>query len=78
MFLVTRWSGWRQKKRLNATGIKTRSSYLGGAVSPEGPPIGEKQSDGVTEEAGKTVREIMRVYKCALEDGIKESLQKIP
>ena len=50
------------------------SSYLGGVVSPESPPVGEKQANGITEEAGKTAREIMKVYKCALEDGIKESL----
>ena len=50
------------------------ASYLGGVVTPEGPPVGEKQSNGTAEEAGKAVREIMRVYKCAIEDGIGEAL----
>ena len=36
--------------------------------------MGEKQANGAAEEAGKTVREIMKVYKCAIEDGIKEAL----
>ena len=46
------------------------SRYLGGSVTPEHPPAGQSQSNGAVEEAGKTVREIMRVYKCQLEDKI--------
>ena len=46
------------------------SRYLGGVTTPEHSPTGESQSNGAVEEAGKTVREIMKVYKCQLEDKI--------
>ena len=49
-------------------------SYLDGGVSPEGPPVGEKQANGTAEEAGKAVREMMRVYKCSVEEGTGEPL----
>ena len=41
--------------------------YHGGKVVPEGPPKGESQSNGAVEEAGKTVREFVRVLKEHLE-----------
>ena len=37
--------------------------FHGGRVTPEGPAKGESQSNGVVEEAGKTVREFTRVFK---------------
>ena len=37
--------------------------YLGGSVTPENPPVGDKAANGAAEEAGKTVRELMKVYK---------------
>ena len=40
---------------------------IGGKVVPEGPPKGESQSNGAVEEAGKTVREFVRVLKEHLE-----------
>ena len=46
------------------------SRYLGGEVTPENPPVGESSSNGAVEEAGKTVRELMKVYRCQLEDHV--------
>ena len=46
------------------------SRYLGGSVTPENPPVGESASNGAAEEAGKTVRDLMKVYKCQLEDKV--------
>ena len=43
------------------------AKYHGGRVVPEGPAKGESQSNGVVEEAGKTVREFVRVLKEQLE-----------
>ena len=48
----------------------TLGRYLGGSITPENPPVGEKQANGVAEEAGKTVRDIMKVYKSQLEDHV--------
>ena len=39
----------------------------GGEIVPENSPKGESQSNGATEEAGKTVREMVRVFKEQLE-----------
>ena len=46
---------------------------LGGRVVLEQPPKGESQSNGVVEEAGKTIREFARLFKDQLEDktGVK-------
>ena len=52
------------------------SRYLGGTVTPEGPPPGEKQANGCVEEAGKTIRDIMRVYKVQLEAGVGKLEEK--
>ena len=41
--------------------------YHGGEVVPEEPAKGESQSNGTVEEAGKTVREYVRVYKEQIE-----------
>ena len=43
------------------------SRYLGGPVTPENPPVGESGSNGAVEEAGRTIREIMKLHKCQLE-----------
>ena len=43
------------------------SKFHGGRVVPEGPAKNESQSNGVIEEAGKTVREFTRVLKDQLE-----------
>ena len=42
----------------------------GGSITPENSLVGESQSNGAVEVAGKTVRELMNVYKCQLEDHI--------
>ena len=42
--------------------------YHGGVVIPEEPPKNESQSNGNIEEAGRTVREFVRVMKCQIED----------
>ena len=39
------------------------AKYHGGKVIPESPPRGESASNGTAEEAGKTVREFVRVLK---------------
>ena len=44
------------------------AKYIGGRVIPEAPAKGESQSNGAVEEAGKTVREFVRVYKEQLVD----------
>ena len=41
--------------------------YHGGIVVQEGPAVGERQSNGLVEEAGKTVREFVRVLKEQIE-----------
>ena len=45
----------------------TLAKYHGGKVIPENPAKGESQSNGAVEEAGKTVREFVRVIKEHLE-----------
>ena len=39
-----------------------------GSISPEQPPKGESQANGVVEEAGKTVRGLVKVMKDQMED----------
>ena len=39
----------------------------GGRVTPEQPPKGEHQANGAVEEAGRTVREMAKVFKLQLE-----------
>ena len=48
--------------------------YHGGAMIPEGSSVGESQSNGRVEEAGKTVREYAKVYKDKIEFAIKEKI----
>ena len=43
----------------------------GGIASPEQPPKGEHQSNGVAEEAGRTIRARLRVYKIQLENKVR-------
>ena len=43
------------------------SKVLGSQVIPEDPPKGEKQANGMVEEAGKTVREFTRLFKDQIE-----------
>ena len=47
----------------------------GGRVVPERPPPGEKQSNGVIEEAGRTVRCMAVTLKDALETKVKVKIQ---
>ena len=42
--------------------------YHGGKVTPEQPPPGESQSNGKVEEAGKTIRSYVKVFKDMLEE----------
>ena len=50
------------------------AKYHGGKVVPESPPRGESQSNGTAEEAGKTVREFVRVLKEQVEHSAKIEL----
>ena len=43
------------------------AKYHGGIVVQEGPAVGESQSNGLVEDAGKTVREFVRVLKEQIE-----------
>ena len=47
----------------------------GGMVTPEQPPRGEHQSNGAVEEAGRTLRDMLRVLKLQLEARIKQPLE---
>ena len=47
------------------------AKYHGGKVVLEKPPKGESKSNGTVEEAGKTVREFVRVFKEQVEDKAK-------
>ena len=51
------------------------AKYHGGKVVPESPPRGESQSNGAVEEAGKTVREFVRVLKEQVEDNAKIKIE---
>ena len=48
--------------------------HHGGKVVMENPAQGESQSNGTVEEAGKTVREFVRVFKDHLESKIRTKL----
>ncbi len=48
----------------------------GGKVIPEQPPKGESQSNGTIEEAGKTIREFMRVLKDQMEEGAQMKISQ--
>ena len=43
----------------------------GGIVTPEQPPKGEHATNGLVEEAGKTIRDMVRVLKLQLESNLK-------
>ena len=43
----------------------------GGMVTPEQPPKGESASNGRVEEAGRTIRDMVRVLKLQLEADLK-------
>ena len=45
--------------------------YHGGQVTPEQPPKGESQANGVVEGAGKILRGFARVMKDAMEERAK-------
>ena len=49
------------------------SRYHGGRVTPEQPPTGESEANGRVEEAGKTLRGYLKVFKDMIEDraGVK-------
>ena len=51
------------------------AKYHGGIVVQEGPAVGESQSHGRVEEAGKTVREFVRVLKEQIEGKTNVMLQ---
>ena len=46
----------------------------GGLITPEQPPAGEHQSNGVAEEAGRTVRDHARVLTIDLQTWIKREI----
>ena len=49
--------------------------YHGGQVTPEQPPKGESQANGVVEGAGKILRGFVRVVKDAMEDRAKIKIE---
>ena len=49
---------------------------LGGKVVTESPAQGESQSNGLVEEAGKTVREFARVFKDVIETKARAKVKK--
>ena len=51
------------------------AKYHGGIVVQEGPAVGESPSNGRVEEAGKTVREFVRVLKEQIEGKTNVMLQ---
>ena len=51
------------------------AKYHGGRNTPESPAPNESQSNGLVEEAGKTIREIARVLKEQLEDKAEMSIK---
>ena len=67
--VIMKSDGEEAIRKLRDTGAK----FHGGKVIPEGPAKGESQSNGVVEEAGKTIREFTRALKEQTEDkaGIK-------
>ena len=49
---------------------KAIAAWHGGNVTPEHPPKGESQANRKVENAGKTVRELIKIDRCQLEDHI--------
>ena len=47
------------------------AKFHGGTVVPEAPAKGESPSNGAIEEAGKTVREFVRVYRDQIQENAK-------
>ena len=54
--------------------VETIAHKLGGKVVIEKAPKGESQSNGAVEEAGKSVREVAKVLKDALEVKLKSKI----
>ena len=50
------------------------SRYHGGRITPEQPPKGESPSNGNVEEAGKTTRSILKVFKDMIDTKIREEV----
>ena len=50
------------------------SKLHGGDVTPEQPPKGEHASNGRVEEAGRSIRDTVRVYKLQLEANLKRRI----
>ena len=48
--------------------------FHGGVMIPEQPAKGEKAENGLIEEAGKTVREIVCTFISQVEEGIDDQL----
>ena len=53
---------------------KALAKHHGGVEIPEEPPTGESQSNGLVEEPGKTIREMVKVYKDQIEANIKKQI----
>ena len=53
---------------------EARARKHGGIMSPEQPPKGEHASNGVVEEAGKTIRDMCKVLKLQLETRLGRTL----
>ena len=49
--------------------------YHGGNITPELPPKGESQSNGRVEEAGKTIRGMVRVYISQIEEKVNVKIE---
>ena len=47
----------------------------GGCISPEQPPVGEHQSNGRAEEAGRTIRDQARVLKIQFQIRIRRKVE---
>ena len=47
----------------------------GGNITPEQPPKGEHPANGLIEEAGKTIRDMVRVLKLQLEANINRCIR---
>ena len=54
--------------------VKRSRKKHGGIVSPEQPPKGEHASNGVVEEAGKTIRDMAKVLKLQMESKLGRTL----
>ena len=51
------------------------SRYHGGKITPEQPPKGESSSNGKVEEAGKTLRSLVKVLKDMIEDKTGQEIE---